>query len=170
MIVPYRTGLVRFVSKPPSLPIEDDPRQEIVRSASLAYNMFPNIVTPTGTVSFPFLLFWPVSINQTIFEVIFFTRGEDADKDSPEWQARIRAFNAILEEDNENLPWIQRSLESGGIDGFPLSYQERRIYHFHEYVDRVIGAENIPEALRVQPRVREMEEDGKGVRPGRRSA
>jgi len=35
--------------------------------------------------------------------------------------------------------------------GIPLSYQERRIYHFQEYVDRVIGAENIPEELRAEP-------------------
>jgi len=30
-----------------------------------------------------------------------------------------------------------------------LSYQERRIYHWHEELDRRIGSENIPEHLRV---------------------
>jgi hypothetical protein len=31
-----------------------------------------------------------------------------------------------------------------------LSYQERRIYHLHETIDRVIGPERIPEGLRVR--------------------
>jgi hypothetical protein len=32
-----------------------------------------------------------------------------------------------------------------------LSYQERRIYHLHETIDRVIGVERVPEHLRVAP-------------------
>ncbi len=33
----------------------------------------------------------------------------------------------------------------------PLNYQERRIYHWHEELDRRIGADRIPEHLRVTP-------------------
>ena len=32
----------------------------------------------------------------------------------------------------------------------PLGYPERRIYHWHEELDRRIGAARIPEALRVK--------------------
>jgi len=32
-----------------------------------------------------------------------------------------------------------------------LSYQERRIYHQHEELDRRIGADLVPPALRVEP-------------------
>jgi hypothetical protein len=32
-----------------------------------------------------------------------------------------------------------------------VSYAERRIYHWHEELDRRIGAANVPEALRVKP-------------------
>jgi hypothetical protein len=32
-----------------------------------------------------------------------------------------------------------------------LSYQERRIYHWHEELDRRIGAARLPEELRVRP-------------------
>ena len=35
----------------------------------------------------------------------------------------------------------------------PLNYQERRIYHWHEELDRRIGVERIPPQLRVQPRL-----------------
>lgn len=48
-------------------------------------------------------------------------------------------------------PRIQESVESPGFDGLHLSYQERRIYHWHEELDRRIGWENIPQALRVAP-------------------
>ena len=35
----------------------------------------------------------------------------------------------------------------------PLSYQERRIYHFHEQIDRMIGVDRVPEEMRVVPRL-----------------
>jgi phenylpropionate dioxygenase-like ring-hydroxylating dioxygenase large terminal subunit len=162
MMVPAKTGRAEFVSQPAQQPLEDDPRQEMTRSGSLSYNMFPNLVTPTGAVSFPFLLFWPIARDRTLFEVIWYTRGEDADKNSSAWKGVLAAFDVILGEDNENLPWIQRSVESGAMRGIPLSYQERRIYHFHEYVDRVIGAEKIPARLRVTPRLTKLEENGRG--------
>jgi phenylpropionate dioxygenase-like ring-hydroxylating dioxygenase large terminal subunit len=162
MMVPARSGESRFVSMPASQPLEDDPRHEMTRSGSLSYNMFPNLVTPTGAVSFPFLLFWPIARDRTLFEVIWYTRGEDTDKDSDLWKMVLAAFDGILGEDNENLPWIQQSIDSGALEGVPLSYQERRIYHFHEYVDRVIGVDRIPDHLRVEPRLEKLEEDGKG--------
>jgi hypothetical protein len=49
------------------------------------------------------------------------------------------------------LPRIQESVESPGFDGLNLSYQERRIYHRHEELDRRIGAQNVPAGLRVPP-------------------
>jgi hypothetical protein len=40
---------------------------------------------------------------------------------------------------------------SPGFRGIPLNYQERRIYHWHEELDRRIGRERVPAHLRVQP-------------------
>ena len=104
MTVPAKTGETRFSAMPPVADFEADDRHEMVRSGSLSYNMFPNIVTPIGAYEFPYLQFWP------------------------------------------------------------RSYQERRIHHFHEYVDQVIGVENIPEPLRVAPRLGALREDGRGRR------
>jgi len=55
----------------------------------------------------------------------------------------------VLQEDTTFGPWIQRSMESEGFRGVPLSYQEARIYHWNQWADRLIGIENIPEELRV---------------------
>jgi len=45
---------------------------------------------------------------------------------------------------------MQRSMESPALKGIPLNYQERRIWHLHEELDRVIGTHNIPAELRMQ--------------------
>ena len=50
-----------------------------------------------------------------------------------------------------NLAPIQASLNSGAFSGMMINYQERRIYWFHEEIDRRIGAGNIPEGLAVTP-------------------
>ena len=39
---------------------------------------------------------------------------------------------------------------SPGFRGIPLNYQERRIYHWHEELDRRIGAA-VPDTLRIPP-------------------
>ena len=58
-------------------------------------------------------------------------------------------LSQVLLEDTEFGSWIQKSMESDGFDGVPLSYQEARIYHWNQWADRMIGIENIPEELRV---------------------
>ena len=48
---------------------------------------------------------------------------------------------------------MQQSISSGALESIPLSYQERRIDHLHEEIDRLIGVANVPEALPVPPRL-----------------
>jgi hypothetical protein len=45
---------------------------------------------------------------------------------------------------------IQKSVSSPGFSGTSLSYQEARIYHWHQSADRLIGIDSIPAALRVE--------------------
>ncbi len=49
------------------------------------------------------------------------------------------------------MPSIQKSMESPALEGIQLSYQERRIYHVHEEIDRLIGHANLPEGLALPP-------------------
>jgi hypothetical protein len=55
-----------------------------------------------------------------------------------------------MQEDFWNMAPMQKSLESPAMRGMPINYQERRIWNFHEEVDRLIGIERIPEELRVE--------------------
>jgi hypothetical protein len=69
------------------------------------------------------------------------------------WPKRIENFDRILDEDLQFAEHIQRSIESPGFRGMTLNYQERRIYHWHEELDRRIAAAGltIPESQRVPP-------------------
>ncbi|MCZ6717015.1 MAG: hypothetical protein O6946_08125 [Gammaproteobacteria bacterium] len=77
-------------------------------------------------------------------------------KGSPDvsWEDRTENFNRILDEDIQFVAQIQESVESRGCQGMALNYQERRIYHWHEELDRRIGVDRIAEHLRV-PQVRD---------------
>jgi hypothetical protein len=65
---------------------------------------------------------------------------------------RTRNFSLILDEDIQSAARTQESVESNGFHGTTLNYQERRIYHWHEELDRRIGVDRVPEHLRI-PRV-----------------
>jgi hypothetical protein len=126
---------------------------EIPRISNLAYNVFPNLVTPLDVIGFPFLLFFPVDIRTTRMEVLWQGPDWGAEEVPDVWKAYVNVFDMVLDEDTQNLKWIQKSLESPGFKGIPLSYQERRIYHVHETIDRTIGVERIPAELRVEPKL-----------------
>jgi phenylpropionate dioxygenase-like ring-hydroxylating dioxygenase large terminal subunit len=124
---------------------------EIARDNNVSYNIFPNIVCPPAPTGMPFIIFWPKTMNTMIVECIWFAPSW-GDGPLPEiWETRIRNFERILEEDTQFAPQIQESVESDGFKGIPLSYQERRIYHWHEALDRCIGDERLSASVRVEP-------------------
>lgn len=117
-------------------------------SQNPSYHFYPNLVAPVSSTGVPFLTFWPKTDNSMVVDCHWFgprdSRGHEL------WPTRINNFERILEEDLQFAGDIQKSVESGGFKGLNLSYQERRIYFWHEELDRRIGVENIPEHLRVE--------------------
>ena len=69
------------------------------------------------------------------------------------WDKRIANFERILDEDLQFAPQIQESLDSAGFTGIKLCYQERRIYHYHEELDRKIGLNRVPAELLIEPKL-----------------
>jgi len=55
---------------------------------------------------------------------------------------------------------MQESLDSQAFKGVPINYQERRIWHLHEEIDRMIGAERIQKELRMNQLLEQYLEDG----------
>ena len=56
----------------------------------------------------------------------------------------------VILEDTQFGEAIQKSMESDGFKSVPLSYQEARIYSFHQSCDKMIGLGNVPPHLAVQ--------------------
>lgn len=124
----------------------------MTRCTSTAFSAFPNLVTPVSATGMPFLLAWPLDVGTTRFEWITFC-VDWGDGPSPAtsevWQNRLDGFDVVMEEDTRNMAPMQKSLNSPGLTGMPVSYQERRIWNCAEQLDRMIGPERIPEDLRV---------------------
>ena len=148
---------------------------EIGRTCTQSYGVFPNWVSPLSHRALPPLLFWPNGIDKCRLET--WTMVHDwGDGPRPELQDMWTTpdgseLGAVLQEDTQFGDWIQKSMQSYGFKGVPLSYQEMRIYHWNQSADRMIGIDNIPAELRVaqvigeewiypnDPRLAEMNEE-----------
>ena len=147
MIAPNRTGGVRpdRVNVP-----QIESVGEIARTCTQSYGIFPNWVSPLSHVALPPLLFWPTGIDTCLFETWTFA-PDWGDVPKPDmWTVNDgESLSPVLIEDTEFGQWIQKSVQSYGFKGVPLSYQEVRIYHWNQFADQMIGIDNIPEELRV---------------------
>ena len=118
-----------------------------------SFHLFPNTsIVFGGSPALAFLISsWPVGPDRSLYDVHFLAATPADGPHGPLLAALVEANWAVLLEDLANLAAIQRSVESGGLTAMTLSYQERRIYHQHEELDRRIGADLVPPALRVEP-------------------
>lgn len=117
---------------------------------NVSYHIYPNFVMPPSDSGIPILQFWPTGPNSS--RVVSSWIGPDHDPQNPHpmWETRIDNWTRILYEDLQYAPQIQESLQSDGFRGMPLNYQERRIYHWHEELDRRIGLNRVPADARVE--------------------
>ena len=151
MIAPRpKGGNMQSAIELPELP-EIETVGELGRTCTQSYGIFPNWVSPLSHRAVPPLLFWPLAIDKTLFEV--WTMAPDwGDGEGPDYWTENNGerLTQVLLEDTEFGVWIQKSMESYGFRSVPLSYQEARIYHWNQQADRIIGIENIPPELRVE--------------------
>jgi phenylpropionate dioxygenase-like ring-hydroxylating dioxygenase large terminal subunit len=120
-----------------------------------SYHLFPNTsVVFGGTPALAFLISsWPLAPDRSLYDVHFLAATPADGPHATLVAALVEANWSVLLEDLGNLPAIQRSVSTGALAGMTLGYQERRLYHQHEELDRRIGAERVPAALRVEPKL-----------------
>ena len=126
---------------------------ETGRKTNCTYNVFPNLTTQIDHTGTPLLTFWPLDIETTYAEIHWFTPDLEGAPLPDLWETRISNLDTIFAEDTQFMPGIQKSMQSRAFGGIPLNYQERRIYHWHEELDRRLGQENIPQSHRVEPKL-----------------
>ena len=151
---------VRAVDSPPEWQ-QIESVGELGRTCTQSYTLFPNWVSPLSNYFVPPLVFWPTSLTTTRLELV--TMALDwGDGPAPDlWTVPVeggpddskpngREMSPIILEDTQFGEAIQHSMQSEAFTSVPLSYQEARIYSFHQSLDRMIGIENVPEDLRVE--------------------
>ena len=148
MVAPTPPEVLAATQKPDHIP-EIEGVGEIARTCTYSFHVEPNVVTPMSPTVFPMLFFWPDGLRQTKYE-LYWIGADWGEGDMPqEWKDQIDYFNIVITEDTQFGDWIQKSADSAAFKGVPLCYQESRIYHAHESIDRTIGLNKIPEHLRV---------------------
>jgi phenylpropionate dioxygenase-like ring-hydroxylating dioxygenase large terminal subunit len=165
MITPYSTQNIErngMASWDDWKPLDHGPFATIptvppmVDCTSTAVNIFPNAIIPLGKFGFPVNYFWPIDRRTTRLDWVYYAPLPDGvdvyDQDElPEhWQLRRKQYNQIMAEDEMNMAPMQESMESPALRGIPINYQERRIWHFHEQIDRIVGAGLVPDGLRIE--------------------
>lgn len=123
---------------------------DLAANNNVSYHIYPNFVMPPSDSGIPILQFWPTGPRSCRVVSSWIAPDHDPEQPHPLWETRIRNWERILYEDLQYAPQIQDSLESGGFRGIPLNYQERRIYHWHEELDRRIGLNQVPPDARVE--------------------
>jgi len=128
-----------------------DTVNDMVRCTSSAYSVFPNLITPIAAYGFPFITFWPIDKRTTRIDWTHYAPIDfDPTDGLPDlWRGRLANFAQIMAEDFWNMAPMQKSLESPAMRGVPINYQERRIWHFHEQLDTMVGRDRIPTELQV---------------------
>jgi phenylpropionate dioxygenase-like ring-hydroxylating dioxygenase large terminal subunit len=122
-------------------------------SGTFSYHVFPNLSIVFVGAGFLFLITnWPLPDGSSRYHIHWCsTLSSDTEEGAKANELFIGFNQRVLFEDLSVLPGMQTSLDAGTIDVVNLNYQERRIYHVHEAIDHTIGAEQIPEHLRVPP-------------------
>jgi len=115
-----------------------------------SFHIFPNLSLVFGGPGFCFLISaWPESPNRSLYATHFLSPIERTEETAAMVDARIEQNWQVLLEDLDALGPAQKAMDSGVTDVLRLQYQERRIRYVHEEIDRRIGPERVPTALRV---------------------
>lgn len=126
---------------------------DLPETGTFSYHLFPNLsVVFSGRGFVFFITNWPTSPSSSSYHVHFCSSLPSDDDEAATTNRSFAEINrSVLLEDLSVLPGLQRSVDSGALSSVRLSYQERRIYHLHEAIDRVIGGDAVPTHLRVEP-------------------
>jgi len=128
-----------------------DQADQTFNEYTIALPTFPNSFYALDAAGFNYLTFWPIAPGKVLMEGTLFGWPSDSEEDKAYWKTMRTAVQGILAEDMYLFGGIQKSMQNGVIPNLVMGYQERALYWYQEEIDRRIGAERIPEALRVKP-------------------
>jgi phenylpropionate dioxygenase-like ring-hydroxylating dioxygenase large terminal subunit len=154
MIVPnvgYDSGAPRDIKDIPEEFKLQDEGAPLREEANVSYNLFPNILVPSGLSGFTLMEFWPIDVNHTKLVTWIVEPDWGEGEEPPAYKERADYFDIVLDEDTWNMEHIQRSYQSPHFDGPKIGVHEKRIYYLEQALDQTIGTDKVPEDLRVPP-------------------
>ena len=90
---------------------------EIESDHNPSYHVFPNLILPISASGMPCVVLWPLSIERTLMEVLWFAPDWGGGPRDPLWDTRIANFDRILDEDIAFVAPIQASLDLARLQG-----------------------------------------------------
>jgi phenylpropionate dioxygenase-like ring-hydroxylating dioxygenase large terminal subunit len=115
-----------------------------------SFHVFPNLSIVVGGPTSAFLITaLPTGTDSCHFVTHFLSPLARTDDTARLIDASIANNWAVLLEDLACMTAAQKSMRCGATDLLRLQYQERRIRYVHEEIDRRIGPDRVPAALRV---------------------
>jgi phenylpropionate dioxygenase-like ring-hydroxylating dioxygenase large terminal subunit len=144
--------LIRFREPfPEDLPI---PRFEgdtsVAELGIYSFHVFPNLsVVVGGPISAFLISAFPDGPDHFRYLTHFLSPLARSETTARLVDASIESNWSVLLEDLACMAAAQKSMRCGAADVLRLQYQERRIRYVHEEIDRRIGPERVPPALRV---------------------
>jgi phenylpropionate dioxygenase-like ring-hydroxylating dioxygenase large terminal subunit len=143
--------LIRFKIELPEMPIPDFQGDTSLAALGIySFHVFPNLSIVTGPPNAAFLISaFPLSPGRSAYYTHFLSPVPRTDETSKLIDQTVDVNYRVLLEDLAALGPAQKSMACGATDVLRLQYQERRIRYVHEEIDRRIGPERVPEALRV---------------------
>jgi len=115
-----------------------------------SFHVFPNLSIVTGPPNSAFLISaFPLDVGRSAYSTHFLSPVPRSEENAALIDQNVEGNYGVLLEDLAALGPAQKAMASGAADVLRLQYQERRIRYVHEEIDRRIGPERVPAALRV---------------------
>lgn len=111
--------------------------------------LFPNGFVSFERAGFPLVVKWPLGVDKTRIDLIWYGRDWGDGEMPAEWHERVEAFHQLMLEDIHNMAPMQKSVMADPDKGVPLCKQEARLYQLHAQIDNLIGRESIAAELQV---------------------
>jgi len=117
-----------------------------------SFHVFPNLSIVLGGPTSAFLITsLPDGVGRCSYYAHFLSPVARTEETAAMVDVGISLNWAVLLEDLGCMSSAQKGMECGALDVLRLQYQERRIRYVHEQIDRCIGPDRVPAALRVPP-------------------
>ncbi|MEX2207185.1 MAG: aromatic ring-hydroxylating dioxygenase subunit alpha [Myxococcota bacterium] len=115
-----------------------------------SFHVFPNLSIVLGGPNFGLLITtFPDGVGRCTYYTHFVSPVPRTEETAASIDAFVAGNWSVLLEDLANQTAAQKAMQCGALERLRLQYQERRIRYVHEEIDRRIGAERVPERLRV---------------------